>query len=124
MRNESARQLRAGSSRIIAYVFLDAGNPFFSDVARGAEEAGRENGLALVMCNSDGDAVREDEYLGLLLEQRVRGVLITAGGLRERASCGGCRRSVCRSCSSTGRHRAARSGAPSAWTTYMAVTSP
>jgi LacI family transcriptional regulator len=78
VRNESARQLRAGSSRIIAYVFLDAGNPFFSDVARGAEDAGRENGLALVMCNSDGDTVREDEYLGLLLEQRVHGVLITA----------------------------------------------
>jgi LacI family transcriptional regulator len=78
VRNESARQLRAGSSRVIAYVFLDAGNPFFSDVARGAEDAGRENGLALVMCNSDGDAVREDEYLGLLLEQRVHGVLITA----------------------------------------------
>ena len=78
VRNESARQLRAGSSRVIAYVFLDAGNPFFSDVARGAEDAGRESGLALIMCNSDGDAVREDEYLGLLLEQRVRGVLITA----------------------------------------------
>jgi LacI family transcriptional regulator len=78
VRNESARQLRAGSSRIIAYVFLDAGNPFFSDVARGAEDAGRENSLALVMCNSNGDAVREDEYLGLLLEQRVHGVLITA----------------------------------------------
>jgi LacI family transcriptional regulator len=78
VRNESARQLRAGSSRIIAYVFLDAGNPFFSDVARGAEDAGRESSLALIMCNSDGDAVREDEYLGLLLEQRVHGVLITA----------------------------------------------
>jgi LacI family transcriptional regulator len=78
VRNESARQLRAGSSRIIAYVFLDAGNPFFSDVARGAEDAGRENSLALIMCSSNGDAVREDEYLGLLLEQRVRGVLITA----------------------------------------------
>jgi LacI family transcriptional regulator len=78
VRNESARQLRAGSSRIIAYVFLDAGNPFFSDVARGAEDACRDSGLALVMCNSDGDASREDEYLGLLLEQRVHGVLITA----------------------------------------------
>ncbi len=30
------------------------------------------------MCNSDGEAAREDEYLDLLLEQRVRGVLITA----------------------------------------------
>ena len=30
VRNESARQLRAGSSRIVAYLMLDAGNPFFT----------------------------------------------------------------------------------------------
>ena len=78
VRNESARQLRAGRSRILAYVFLDAGNPFFTDVARGIEEASRLHGFALVMCNSDGDPAREGDYLGLLLEQRVHGVLITA----------------------------------------------
>jgi LacI family transcriptional regulator len=78
VRNESARQLRAGSSRVLAYVFLDAGNPFFTDVARGAEDASRESGLALVMCNSNGEAAREAEYLNLLLQQRVHGVLITA----------------------------------------------
>ena len=42
VRNESARQLRAGSSRILAYLMLDAGNPFFTDVARGVEEAARD----------------------------------------------------------------------------------
>jgi LacI family transcriptional regulator len=78
VRNESARQLRAGSSRVIAYVFLDASNPFFTDVARGAEEASRDSGLALIMCNSNGEATREAEHLDLLLQQRVHGVLITA----------------------------------------------
>jgi LacI family transcriptional regulator len=77
VRNESARQLRAGHSRVVAYVFLDAGNPYFTDVARGAEDGCREAGLALVMCSSDGDRSREDDYLSLLLEQRVRGVLVT-----------------------------------------------
>ena len=38
VRNESARQLRAGRSRTIAYVVLDAANPFFTDVARGVED--------------------------------------------------------------------------------------
>jgi LacI family transcriptional regulator len=78
VRNDSARQLRAGSSRVISYVFLDASNPFFTDVARSAEEASRESGLALMMCNSNGEAAREAEYLDLLLQQRVHGVLITA----------------------------------------------
>ena len=31
----------------------------------------------MYLCNSDGDALREADYLDLLLEQRVRGVLIT-----------------------------------------------
>ncbi len=77
VRNESARQLRNGRSRTLAYVLLDPGNPFFTDVARGAEEAARAAGLALFLCNSEEDPVREAEYLDVLLEQRVRGVLIT-----------------------------------------------
>lgn len=62
----------------MAYVFFDSSNPFFTDVARGADDALRDNGLALVMCTSGGDPGREDEYLSLLLEQRVHGVLITS----------------------------------------------
>src|SRR5699024_7272494 len=41
VRNESARQLRAGRSRMLAYLVPSADNPFFTDVARGAREAAR-----------------------------------------------------------------------------------
>ena len=77
VRNESARQLRAGSSRILAYLMLDAGNPFFTDVAKGVEEAARAAGLSVFLCNSNEDADREADYLDLLEQQRVQGVLIT-----------------------------------------------
>jgi len=77
VRNDSARQLRAGLSRTVAYVVIDAGNPFFTDVARGVEDCARQAGAAVYLCNSDEDAVREGEYLDILREQRVRGVLIT-----------------------------------------------
>jgi LacI family transcriptional regulator len=78
VRDESARQLRQGRSRTLAYVFLDATNPFFTDVALGAEAAAEQAGLALFLCNSHGDAGREDGYLDLLHQQRVLGILITA----------------------------------------------
>ena len=52
VRNESARQLRAGTSRTLAYVMLDAGNPFFTDVAQGIEDAAEAAGLSLLLCNS------------------------------------------------------------------------
>jgi len=77
VRNESARHLRNGLSRTLAYLLLDPRNPFFTDVARGAEDAARAAGLALFLCNSEEDPAREAEYLDVLLEQRVRGVLIT-----------------------------------------------
>ena len=77
VRNDTGRQLRAGQSRTIAYVMLDAANPFFTDVAKGIEEVSREHDVGLYLCDSGGDAGRQADYLELLLEQRVRGVLIT-----------------------------------------------
>ena len=77
VRNESARQLRSGSSRVVAYVMLDAGNPFFTDVAQGIEETAEKADLSLFLCNSNENADREAKYLDLLEQQRVRGILIT-----------------------------------------------
>jgi LacI family transcriptional regulator len=77
VRNESARQLRAGGSRVVAYVMLDAGNPFFTDVARGVEDAAAQSDLSVFICNSDQHAERERSYLTRLEQQRVMGVLIT-----------------------------------------------
>lgn len=77
VRNESARQLRAGRSRLIGLVVLDVGNPFFTDVARGAEEAASEAGFAVMLYDSSGRPDKEARYLELFEEQRVQGVLIT-----------------------------------------------
>ncbi|ASR38515.1 LacI family transcriptional regulator [Prauserella marina] len=77
VRNSSAAQLRAGTSRSIGLIVLDLANPFFHDVARGVEQVADELGYAVVLCNSDDQTERENRYLQVLEEQRVRGVLIT-----------------------------------------------
>jgi LacI family transcriptional regulator len=77
VRNESARQLRAGSSRTLAYVMLDASNPFFTDVAAGIDSAAEGVDLSLVLCNSRNSVQRELAHLALLEQQRVQGVLVT-----------------------------------------------
>ena len=82
VRNESARQLRAGKSRTIGLVVLDISNPFFTDVARGVEDAASKSGVSMVLCNSDDDPAKEARYLGLLAEQRVQGVLIVPAGAK------------------------------------------
>ncbi len=77
VRNESARHLRAGHSRTIGLVVLDIANPFFTDVARGVEEAANAAGLAVILCNSDDLPAKESAHLDVLAEQRVQGVIIT-----------------------------------------------
>src|SRR5262245_61164482 len=47
VRNESARHLRSGRSRTLAYVMLDAANPFFTDVAAGIEETAQASSFSL-----------------------------------------------------------------------------
>jgi len=85
IRNESARQLRAGQSRTLGLVVLDVANPFFTDVARGVEDTASAAGLAVILCNSDEKSSKEDAYLELLEEQRVKGILITpADGISTR----------------------------------------
>ena len=80
VRNSQAAQLRAGASRSLGLIVLDLANPFFHDIARGIEDVATELGYALVLCNSDEQASREDRFLQLLEEQRVRGMLITPVG--------------------------------------------
>jgi LacI family transcriptional regulator len=77
VRSESARQLRAGGSRMVAMLVLDMANPFFVQVARGAGRAARGAGLGVMLCDSADDPAEEAEYLSLFAEQRVRGVLVT-----------------------------------------------
>ena len=77
VRNDAARQLRAGRSRSIGLVVLDVRNPFFTDVARGAEDRAAEDGMTILLGNSDENRDREGAYLDLFEEQRVHGVLIS-----------------------------------------------
>lgn len=80
VRNDAARQLRAGHSNTIGLVVLDVGNPFFSDLARGAEDKAASAGLTVILGNSDERTERESRYLDLFEQQRVQGVLISPFG--------------------------------------------
>jgi LacI family transcriptional regulator len=80
VRNEAARQLRAGRSRTVGLVVLDVGNPFFTDIAKGVETTAGSSGLSVLLCNSNNDNDRERHYLSLLQEQRAFGILITPVG--------------------------------------------
>ncbi len=65
---------------MVAFIVLDSANPFFTDVARGADLVARAEGCFLVTANTNGDHKNELAYLGQFASQRVHGVLIAAAG--------------------------------------------
>lgn len=80
VRNDAARQLRAGRSRCIGLVVLDIANPFFSDVVRGAERRAAEEQLTVLLGDTEEDPARERVYIDLFAEQRVYGLLVSPLG--------------------------------------------
>lgn len=77
VRNEAARHLRLGRGRTVGLVVLDVANPFFTDLAAGAEELAYRHDTVVMLCNSKTDPEREGHHLDQLEQQRVFGVLIT-----------------------------------------------
>lgn len=80
VRNDAARQLKAGRSRSVGLVVLDVGNPFFTDIARAAEHRAAEHNLTVLLGTSDDDLRRERAYLDAFDEQRVFGLLVSPIG--------------------------------------------
>ncbi|MGQ1838518.1 LacI family DNA-binding transcriptional regulator [Kocuria turfanensis] len=77
VRNDVARQLKAGRSRTVGLVVQDSANPFYNEIALGAETAAEKLGQAVIIGNAGQSPDRENLYLDLFEEQRVRGVLVT-----------------------------------------------
>ncbi|HTP10522.1 MAG TPA: LacI family DNA-binding transcriptional regulator [Anaerolineae bacterium] len=74
--NTLARSLRSHQSHTIALIVSDITNPFWTTVARGVEDTAAENDYRTILCNTDENPAKETNYLNLLVERRVDGVII------------------------------------------------
>jgi len=76
--NRVARGLATGRSHTLGLIISDIRNPYFAEVARGAEDAARRAGYDLVLCNADLDPLKQMRYVRSLLEKRVDGLLMNS----------------------------------------------
>jgi LacI family transcriptional regulator len=74
--NESARQLRAGSSKALALILLDAWLPYFNELSRGVDDVTREGGWSLFFSNSNRDDAQERRNIDMFEAHRVQGIVI------------------------------------------------
>lgn len=78
--NTVARSLVLQQSKLLSLLITDITNPFYTALARGAEDAARQLGYRLLLANSDENLEKEKEYIDTVLAARVDGVLIAPAG--------------------------------------------
>ena len=78
VRNDLARQLKMGSGTTLGMIVLNVANPFFADLAHACESAAETRGHTVIFGSSDQLDEREDRYIDLFEEQRVRGMIIAS----------------------------------------------
>lgn len=80
VRNDAARQLRNGQSHTIGLIVLNGTNPFFTEIAQGAQNRALESGYTVLVGTSNENVKRENTLLSLFAEQQVAGILVSPTG--------------------------------------------
>jgi len=78
--NAVARHLRSKRTKTIALVLSDITNPFFTTIARGVEDAAARRGYAVMFANTDESESEEIQYLRMLAQRQIDGVLLVPAG--------------------------------------------
>lgn len=80
--NTMARSLVTRQTKTIGLVIPDIANPFFPELARGAEDKANEAGYSIIYCNTDDDLEKEEKYINMLSEKMVDGIVFTHSAKR------------------------------------------
>lgn len=75
-RNHLAVGMRSGRSGLLGLVIPDIANPFWAEVARGAQDRAAQQGMSLLVFSSDWDADKEASHFQALRRARVDGAII------------------------------------------------
>jgi DNA-binding LacI/PurR family transcriptional regulator len=81
--NSVARSLKNQSTMTIGFLVSDISNNFFTNIFRAIEDSIREYHYNLLVCNTDHDKEREYDYLQLMLEKKVDGIIINTTGFND-----------------------------------------
>ena len=78
-----ARSLKTRLARTLGLIVTDVHNPFFPELVAAVEDAAWEHGLRIILCNGARDPRREADYLALLQDGRVDGLIVAAGHVTD-----------------------------------------
>jgi len=71
-----ARNLRVRRTNVIALVVADIQNPYFSAVGKAVQDLAYSYGMQVILCNTDEDLEKEQQYLDVLKADNAAGIII------------------------------------------------
>jgi len=74
--NLVARGLKKRTTLLIGLVISDVEDIFFPGVIKGIEEVFNKTSFNMILCNSKNDILKEKNYLTILMEKRIDGLII------------------------------------------------
>lgn len=78
--NSVARSLATNKTFSIGIILPDITNPFFSEIARAIEDEANFLGYNVILCNTDNNVKKEENYIKLLISKLIDGIIFIAGG--------------------------------------------
>ena len=73
--NQLAVSLVKRQSKTIGFIVPDISNVYFANMARAIDEACRENGWSVILCNTNDNYDRDREYIDLLADKGADGIV-------------------------------------------------
>ena len=81
--NIVARSLKTQRTKTVGILVPDISSGFYPEIVRGAEDVANIYDYNVILCNSDFDIEKEKEYLRVLREKMVDGVIYMSSSLQQ-----------------------------------------
>ncbi|NRD75550.1 substrate-binding domain-containing protein [Shewanella sp. VB17] len=81
--NTVARSLKGGSSRVLGMLVTDSNNPFYANLIQWVDQVAYRHGYNLILCNTQGDIQRAKDYMSMLSQRRVDGMIMMSSDVRQ-----------------------------------------
>lgn len=75
-RNQVARSLVTQISSSIGLLIPDISTPIYPEIFKGLDAEAKKRGLRLFLCDTNRNVSIEEDYIQIMLEQRVQGIIV------------------------------------------------
>lgn len=75
-----ARSLKNNRTQTIGMMIPNCSNPYFAEIIRGIEDTCFQAGFNVILCNSDDDPKKQGQYVRVLTEKQVDGLIVLSSG--------------------------------------------